>query len=369
MTANGERFPAADKEEEMKKAMVALLAALWVMLGAAVAEESVSEVKLEGVIEAAVEKTILAPYSGVVGDFTASPGDVLASGDALFAIRTTPVYADFDGTVTAVFAQPGDSAASVQERYGALAYMEQTSLYTADCSTTGADSDNENRIVHVGERVYIRSSSNRDRHGEAVVTSVSGKQYTLEVLSEKDMRLGESIKVYRDEDFVSSSCIGSGDLSRVDPKSVTAEGYVLAVHVQPGQQVSRGDLLFEIVPDRLNGMRGGDGSVSMPEDGVLLSISAQSGQAIAKDAPMATYCPRGQVKLVCAVDEDEIASVEVGDELSVTLDAYDGETLKGTVVRIAGASVSGEGAPAFDVTLELEESEHVRIGMNATAVK
>ena len=221
----------------------------------------------------------------------------------------------------------------------------------------------------MGERVYIRSSSNRDRHGEAVVTSVSGKQYTLEVLSEKDMRLGESIKVYRDEDFVSSSCIGSGDLSRVDPKPVAAEGYVLAVHVQPGQQVSRGDLLFEIVPDRLNGMQGGDGSVSMPEDGVLLSISAQSGQTIAKDAPMATYCPRGQVKLVCAVDEDEIASVEVGDELSVTLDAYDGETLKGTVVRIAGASVSGEGAPAFDVTLELEESEHVRIGMNATAVK
>ena len=355
----------------MKKTGIALLAALSLALAAqaAGAEEAVNSVEIDGVVEAAAERTIFAPYSGVVGDFDVCEGDILAQGEPLFAIRTTPVYADFDGTVTAVFAQPGDSAASVQERYQALAYIEQTVRYTAECTTTGADSDNENRIIHVGEPVYIRSTSNHDRKGEARNTGVSGNSYTLEVLSEKNIRLNESIKVYRDDDFASDSCIGSGRLSRVDPKPVTAEGYVLAVHVREGQQVSRGDLLFEIVPDRLDGMQGGEGSVLMPEDGVLLSLSAVRGEQIAKDAPMATYCPADAVKLVCAVDEDELSGIHIGDEMTVTLDAYAGEPIQATVVKIAGASTKEDGGAAFDVTLELETNEHVRIGMNATAVK
>lgn len=353
----------------MKKTIVAPAAAMTMALALGTAAFAEDALKIDGVIEAAKTVTILAPYTGVVGDFTVQAGDKLAAGDALFSIRSTPVYADFDGTVTAVFAEPGDSAASVQERYQALAYIEQDTLYTASCSTSGSDSDNENRIVHVGETVYIRSSSNNDRKGVARVTGVTGKSYTLEVLSEKDMRISEQIKVYRDEDFENKSCIGTGRLSRVDPKPVTAEGYVLAVHVQDGQKVSRGDLLFDIVPDRLDGMQGGDGTVPMPQDGVLLSISAASGSEIAKDAPMATYCPADAVQLVCAVDEEDLASIAVGDDMTVTLDAYDGQPIAGTVVRIAGASAEQGTSATFDVTLELEASEHVRIGMNASAEK
>lgn len=37
---------------------------------------------------------------------------------------------------------------------------------------------------------------------------------------------------------------------------------------------------------------GGDGHVYMPEDGVLLSVSAVSGEQAAKDAVLATYCPK-----------------------------------------------------------------------------
>ena len=136
-----------------------------------------------------------------------------------------------DGTVTAVFAQPGDSAASVEERYGALAYIEQDVLYRAECTTTGGDSDNENKMIHVGEKVYIRSTANNERVGEARVIGVEGKSYTLEVTSQTDMRLNENIKVYRSANHANSSCIGTGKLSRIDPQGVTATGYVLAAYV------------------------------------------------------------------------------------------------------------------------------------------
>lgn len=338
---------------------LALIAAL-LCASCASAEETL---ELDGMIEAGSVRTILAPYSGVVGDFDAQAGDALAAGDALFAISTKKVYADFDGTVVGLFAEPGDSAASVQDRFGALLSVERTILYRGDCSTSGADSDNEDKIVYPGEKVYIRSSGDNDRKGEAIITSVSGKNYTLEVTYSDDLRLSEQIKVYREADFDADSCIGTGRLSRIDPVAVTAEGHVLAVHVTEGQTVARGDLLVEIVPDALDGLAGGDGSVAMPQDGVLLSVLCESGANIAKDAPMATYCPAGRLKLVCTADEEELAQIELGQDAQVTLDAYPDAPVKGVVTKIS--SVAGD--HGYDVTIEFEDSDLARIGMNASA--
>ena len=347
----------------MKKKMAALLAALMLPACALAAET----IRIDGTVEAVKTRTIAAPHSGMVGDFTVREGDVLAGGETLFTISADKIYADFDGTITGVFARPGDSAAAVQGFYGALCCIERDTLYTAKCTTTGAASENEFKIVHVGEKVYIRSDSNNNRIGEAIVTSVEGKNYTLEVTSFDDIRLNEKVKVYRDIRYTGASRIGEGTVQRVDPVGVTAEGYVRAVHVQDGQRVKRGDLLFEIVPDALDGLRGSDGSVTMPADGVVLSVLAQSGEQIAKDQPMATFCERRDMQLVCPADEEDLAEIQVGMEVQVTLDAYRDEPMTGTVVRIAGASAEGGTSASFDVTIQLPENEHVRIGMNATA--
>ena len=351
----------------MKKSYTALLAALTAAL--ALSTAAAEGVKIDGRIEAAETKTLLAPYSGIVGDFSVREGDRVQAGENLFPIKAQKIYADFDGTVTGLFAQPGDSAASVQDRYGALCYMERDTLYTADCNNAGADTDNENKIVHPGEPVFIRSTSNNNRQGEARVTTVNGKDFQIEVLSERDMRLYENVKVYRDERFTNSSCIGTGKLHRVDPVPVTAEGHVLAVHVEEGQKVQRGDLLFEIVPDALDDMQGGSGFVSMPEEGILLSISAASGTQTAKDAPLASYCPADALRLICSVDEDDLSLFAVGEELTVTLDAQREEPVRGEVVKIADAGAEQGAQSKFDVTIELEEEAPIRIGMNASAEK
>lgn len=348
----------------MKKTMMAILLAVVMALPACASAEGI---RIDGKIEAVRTQTILAPHSGRVGDYAVRVGDELNAGDELFTLSAQKVYADFDGVVTGVFAQPGDSTASVQERYGALCYMEHDALYTANCSTNGAASENENKIVHVGERVYICSKANNKRTGTAIVTSVEGKSYTLEVLSYVDIRLGEDIEVFRDEYFRNASCIGTGDIRRQDPVAVTAEGYVRAVHVQDGQRVSRGDLLFEIVPDALADMKGSDGSIRMPVDGVVLSISAQHGEQIEKDAPMATICKRTDMQLVCEVDEEDLSAMEPGVPVQVTLDAYRDTPVQGTVVKVAAAGAQEDNSSGFDVTIRLEDTANVRVGMNATA--
>ena len=180
-------------------------------------------------------------------------------------------------------------------------------------------------------------------------------------------RMNENIKVYRSANHANSSCIGTGKLSRVDPQGVTATGYVLAAYVEDGQHVSRGDVLFDVVPDVLDGMVGGDGHVYMPEDGVLLSVSAVSGEQAAKDAVLATYCPKDAMRLVCSVDEQDLSELAVGDVMQVTLDAYEDKPLSGTIVKIASASGDDGTSTSFDVTIELEANDLMRIGMSASA--
>lgn len=347
----------------MKKQWTALACAAAMTL--TLASANAEGLKIDGKIEATRTQTILAPYTGIVQDYTVRAGDKIESGEALFSLGSTAVCADFDGTVTGLFAQAGDSAAAVQERYGALCYVEHDELYMAECTTNGADSDNENRIIHIGETVYIRSTSNSDRVGVARVTSVTGSAYTLEVTEQEDLRLNEQVKVYREQRYSSSSCIGTGRVKRIDPEAVTAEGYVLSVRVTEGQKVERGETLFEMTPDRPEGAQGG--SISMPEDGVLLSILCESGTQISKDTPMATWCPQDAFQLVCSVDEEDLAAITVGAKAKVTLDAFKDAPIEGTVVKIAGASSDQATGANFDVTIELAASENVRIGMNASA--
>lgn len=346
----------------MKKFTTMLLCLLLCLTtGAALAQ-----IEIDGTIEPERMLSLLAPYSGRVGDMDLRAGDVIAAGETLFTLSTKKVYADFDGVVTGVFAQPGDSAASVQNRYGALMYMEGESLYRADCTTNGSHSDNENKIVHVGETVYIQSTEDRKREGVAIVTGVADKNYTLEVILDDGLRVNDSVRVYRDNDHETDTCIGTGRISRINPTAVTSDGHVLAVHVQDGQAVSRGDLLLETVPDALDGMMGGDGSVALEQDAVLLNVLVSAGNQVSKDQVLATYCPAGEMKLVCSVDEEDLAFLETGDEMTVTFDALGETQIRATVDSIAAAAdENGE----FAVTLTLEKTDGVRIGMSATAEK
>ena len=345
----------------MKNQLSLLLCLLLLaMTPAALAEE----VMIDGTIEPGRTLTITAPYTGTVGDFAAEAGDKLEAGEAVFPLSVQTVYAETDGTVTGLFAEPGDNAATVISRFGALLYVERDELFMAACTTAGADSDTEDKIIHPGERVYLKSTQNSDRRGMGRVTQVSGGSYTVEVTEEGNLRLNESLKIYRDREHKTDSCIGSGKTSRIDPAAVTAEGYVLAVHVSDGQRVSRGDTLFSIVPDQLDGMAGGEAAALMPQDGVLLSVSAQSGAQAQKDSVLAAYCPAGEMQLVCPVDEMDLGDIAVGARVTVTLDAYEDTPIDGEIVKIAAAAdENGE----YAVTIALEESVLVRIGMSATA--
>lgn len=123
---------------------------------------------------------ITAPFAGTLLPFDYETGDSVSAHETLFTLDTIPVYATQAGTVSAVFASVGDDASGVAAHYGALAVIEPKNALYIDASTDQAYNDADNRYIHAGETLYLKLSNDK---GTGVVTSVSGKKYTVEILS------------------------------------------------------------------------------------------------------------------------------------------------------------------------------------------
>lgn len=114
----------------MKKFVALLLTVALLTPLCALAEDvetaAVSNVTANAVAESENVYKITAPYSGVLLPFDLESGDPVSKGDTLFALDTVKVYAPVDGTVQAVFAEPGDLCEDVTALYGMIACIERT---------------------------------------------------------------------------------------------------------------------------------------------------------------------------------------------------------------------------------------------------
>ena len=98
---------------------------------------------------------VTAPFNGTLKPFDLMQGDAVSAGEVLFTMDTTPIYAAADGKVTAVFAQVGDDASGVMNRYGALAVIEPEEMYYIAVSTQQAYDKEANRVLHAGEKLPV----------------------------------------------------------------------------------------------------------------------------------------------------------------------------------------------------------------------
>ncbi len=350
----------------MKKGMALLLiCALCMPLCALAQEEAPAAVTANAVAQCENVYDVLAPFSGVLTSFDWDNGDMVNSGDTLFALDTVKVYAPVDGTVRAVFAEAGDLCEDVVGQYGMIACMERELPQIADCSTSGAYNDDDNRLIHVGERVFFYQSNDKDNEGEGRVTAVDGSKYPLEVTAGAFV-LDDGIKIYRDEKMGTKSCIGSGTIHRAVDVPIAGSGRVLRCAVSEGQRVSKSQLLFELsAPDAEVGVE--SASITAPRTGALELVSAVSGQKVYKGQLLAKVHDLSAMSVVAEVDEMDLSRVQVGDSLTVVFDRYPGEEIAGTVQSIARIGKSKQNATYYDVTIGIGAALEVLPGMNATA--
>ena len=219
------------------RALAGLTAALMMTGSMALAEGN--SIEMTGTLQPDRIEVITAPMTGSVIECEAEEGELAAAGEALMVIDTVKVYAPCDGTVAGLRAEEGDRLSAVQAIYGAAMYVEPESEYVISANTTNAYDSNDTRMIHVGETVYLTSVNNSDRTGVGLITSVSGENYTVEVL-ESNIRLNETCRISRDEDKDETKArIGQGKTQRNNPVAIAADGSVVKLHVQEGDEVKR----------------------------------------------------------------------------------------------------------------------------------
>lgn len=321
---------------------------------------------MSGTVTAAATREIYAPIGGTVAHVAVEAGQSVAADDVLLTLQTTKVYAEEDGTVTGVFGQPGDDADSVAERYGAVLYMEGSVLYTVSASTENAYNATENKLVHVGETVYLQCRSNSDRVGVGVISAIEGTSYTIRV-SEGVLMPGDSVNVFRSVDYANSAKIGRGSVSRVNPTAVTGSGAIVRIAVTDGQQVKRGDLLLETLTGSFDGLYMSGVDFLAEEAGVVKTIQPQQGDTVQKGSVVAVLYPQGSMRVEASVSEDSRGQLRVGQPVMVELSTDETKVYPGTIAMLsylAEESAGQDSGVTYKVLVDFTPDEAVHYGMN-----
>ena len=68
-----------------------------------------------------------------------------------------------------------------------------------------------------------------------------------------------------------------------------------------------------------------------------------------------------------SIDELDISSVEVGQEVQITADAVEGQTYTGVVTEVSVAGTTSGGITTYPVTVRIDETDGLLPGMNVDA--
>ena len=341
------------------KRIVAILVTLLLAIGAAGAET----LSLSGTVEAGVTVPVYAPIGGTVDNVSVEKGMRVAAGDILFTYRTEKTYAAEDGTVTGVFAQEGDDAETVTERYGADLYIEGNTKYTISASTNKAYSSIDTTFVHTGESVWVLCRTNADRKGQGIVTAVDGSSYTV-LVTEGGFITGDSVSIFRDEACSEKQRIGRGSIARVSPTAVTATGAVVNMAVKDGDTVKRGDLLLETLSGTFEAYTMTGTAVPAAEEGAVVSVSVEAGATVSKGDVIAQIAPLSGMRVEASLSADDRKSLKAGDKVTIELETDESNSFEGTVRYITELPEEDAEEVTYKAIIDFTPDEDVFFGMS-----
>ena len=111
--------------------------------------------------------------------------------------------------------------------------------------------------------------------------------------------------------------------------------------------------------------------IRSPIDGVVVRRPVEIGAAVADlqngGTVVAELADDRRIHLRGEIDENDVAGVARGQRAEVRIDAFPGEVFSGVVRRISLAGTGEGSVSTFDVEVEVEADERIRVGMSADA--
>ena len=112
-----------------------------------------------------------------------------------------------------------------------------------------------------------------------------------------------------------------------------------------------------------------DATLTAPFDGTIISVGPHVGESAGPATPVMTLADLTHLQLKAGVDESALSSIQVGQTVTITPEAYDTKTVTGKVSRIGWLATTTAGVINMPVTIDVDPTDlPLRPGLSASAV-
>lgn len=185
------------------------------------------------------------------------------------------------------------------------------------------------------------------------------------------------------------SSIGSATFAYQAERTLTAQaaGTVTSINVQEGSEVAKDDIILGLSGDDLTesiqsaseSLRSAEISmqnlqdtmnnytITAPISGTIIEKDAKVGDAVKTGDTLCIVYDLSYLEMNINVDELQISSISVGQQVQITADAVPDKTYVGTVTRVSMKGASNGGTTTYPVSIRIDDTDGLRPGMNANA--
>ena len=185
------------------------------------------------------------------------------------------------------------------------------------------------------------------------------------------------------------SSIGSATFAYQAERTLTAQaaGTVTSINVQEGSDVAKDDIILGLSGDDLTesiqsaseSLRSAEISmqnlqdamnnytITAPISGTIIEKDAKVGDAVKAGDTLCIVYDLSYLEMSINVDELQISSISVGQQVQITADAVPDKTYVGTVTRVSMKGTANGGTTTYPVTIRIDDTDGLRPGMNANA--
>ena len=297
------------------------------------------------------------------------------------------VRAEVAGVVSSLKVTKGDEVTSGQE----VAVIRDSSRMLLTLEFPAADAAN----FSVGQSAAVTLDGTFEQL-DGTVTSVSGtdalsagnlltRTVTITVKNAGGLTTAQAATA----SINGVSSIGSATFAYQAERTLTAQasGTVTSINVQEGSEVAKDDIILSLSGDDLTesiqsaseSLRSAEISmqnlqdtmnnytITAPISGTIIEKDAKVGDAVKTGDTLCIVYDLSYLEMNINVDELQISSISVGQQVQITADAVPDKTYVGTVTRVSMKGASNGGTTTYPVSIRIDDTDGLRPGMNANA--
>lgn len=325
-----------------------------------------------GAIYSSNERKLYSKIGATVSSVNYKAGDTVKAGDVIMSFddsfdegSSLNVTAPFKGVVTGITVNDGEN---VQSNATVLT-ISDTTKFKLLLNYNAADAAK----IAVGQTANVYLTSLMDSVSGTVTyvsnyatsTTSGGLIKSVEIRVNNPGALSAGISASADINTSSGvvSSTNTGELKYISQRTVTSStgGTVQKVLVHENQLVSSGQQLLIMNNDKY--------TVVAPFDGTLTAVNYKVGDTVTAGAEVADIANPDQMQFDINVDELDISSIAVGQQVKITLDAISSTSttpMEGQVTKVAFTGTSSNGVTTYPVTIQISgDVSKLKSGMNA----